>query len=62
MTDGELHMAHAVAEAEDESIGRYLRRVVSADYARRFGDAPPPEAKLRPGPGRAPSKGTATKG
>jgi hypothetical protein len=42
MTDAELAKAHAIADAGDESIGRYLRRVVSADYERRFGDAPPP--------------------
>lgn len=47
MTDDELAKAHAVAAAGDESIGRYLRRVVSADYERRFGEAPPPKPKLR---------------
>lgn len=42
MSDDELAKAHAVAEAGDESIGRYLRRVVEHDYERRFGQAPPP--------------------
>jgi hypothetical protein len=50
MTDTELDRAHALAAAGDESIGRYLRRVVNADYERRFGDAPPPKAKRKPGP------------
>ena len=49
MTDDELAKAHAVAAAGDESIGRYLRRVVVADYERRFGEAPPPSPKLKPG-------------
>lgn len=52
MSDEELAKAHAVAAAGDESIGRYLRRVVTSDYERRFGEAPPPRAKLRPGPRR----------
>ena len=47
MSDDELAKAHAIAEAGDESIGRYLRRVVVADYERRFGQAPPPKPKLR---------------
>jgi hypothetical protein len=47
MTDDELAKAHAVAEAGDESVGRYLRRVVASDYERRFGQAPPPKPKLR---------------
>lgn len=52
VSEDELHMAHALAEAGDESIGRYVRRVLASDYARRFGDAPPPKAKLKPGPGK----------
>lgn len=52
VSEDELHMAHALADAGDESIGRYLRRVVASDYARRFGDAPPPKAKLKTGPRR----------
>lgn len=51
VSEDELLMAHAIADAGDESIGRYVRRVVAADYARRFGDAPPPKVKLKPGPG-----------
>ena len=50
MTDTELDRAHAIAAAGDESIGRYLRRVVNGDYERRFGDAPPPKVKRKPGP------------
>lgn len=49
MTDEELSQAHAVAEAGDESVGRYLRRVVAADYARRFGEAPAPKHTPKPG-------------
>jgi hypothetical protein len=52
MTDTELHRAHALADAGDESIGRFLRRVLNNEYERRFGDAPPPKAKLRKGPGK----------
>lgn len=47
MSDDELAKAHAIAEAGDESVGRYLRRVVAADYERRFGQAPPPPPRLR---------------
>lgn len=47
MSDEELAKAHAVAEAGDESIGRYLRRVVANDYERRFGQATPPKPKLK---------------
>lgn len=50
MSDDELARAHAVADANDESIGRWLRRVVAHDYERRFGEAPPPPITLRPGP------------
>lgn len=57
MTDTELRRAHALADAGDESIGRYLRRVVNVDYERRFGDAPPPAAKLRSKGTRASSRG-----
>lgn len=52
LTDIELAKAHALADAGDESIGRYLRRAITSDYERRFGDAPPPTPKLRPGPSR----------
>lgn len=51
LSETELLRAHALADAGDESIGRYIRRVINADYERRFGDAPPPAAKLKPGPG-----------
>ena len=47
MTEAELAKAHAIADAGDEPISRYLRRVVIADYERRFGEAPPPTPKLR---------------
>lgn len=49
MSDAELAKVHAIAAAGDESIGRYLRRVVASDYERRFGDAPPPTPTLRRG-------------
>lgn len=52
MSPSELDMAHAIADAGDESIGRYLRRVVAADYARRFGEAPPPPAPRKRGRAR----------
>ncbi len=50
LTDDELAKAHAVAAAGDESIARYLRRVVVNDYERRYGEAPPPHVDLKPGP------------
>lgn len=52
VSEDELYRAHAIADAGDESIGRYVRRVIAHDYERRFGDAPPPKAKLKPGPGK----------
>ena len=52
MTDTELLRAHALADAGDESVGRYLRRLINNESARRFGDAPPPQANLRKGPGK----------
>jgi hypothetical protein len=50
LTEDELRKAHAIADAGDESIGRYLRRVIAHDYERRFGDAAPPNVTFKPGP------------
>jgi hypothetical protein len=49
MTEEERRRAHALADAGDESIGRWLRRLVNVEYERRFGQAPAPEAKARIG-------------
>jgi hypothetical protein len=56
VSEDELHKAHAIADAGDESIARYFRRVIAHDFDRRFGDAPPPKAKLKPGPSRKTEK------
>ena len=50
LTEVELLRAHALADAGDESVGRFVRRIINSEYERRFGDAPPPKAKLRKGP------------
>lgn len=50
MTDNELAKAHALAEAGDESIGRFMRRTIASEYERRFGDAAPPTPSLKHGP------------
>jgi len=49
LTDEERKRAHALADAGDESIGRWFRRIVNVEYERRFGQAPPPDAKKRMG-------------
>ena len=53
LSAAEIAKAHALASAGDESIARLFRRVINRDYEARFGDAPPPAVKLRPGPRRA---------
>jgi hypothetical protein len=47
MSDTELARAHALAAAGDESIGRFVRRLVAREYELRFGDAPPPRTKFK---------------
>lgn len=49
MTEEERRRAHALADAGDESIGRWFRRLVNVEYERRFGDAPAPDAKAKVG-------------
>ena len=49
MTGVEQLRAHALADAGDESIGRWLRRLVNIEYERRFGQAAPPPKKTRMG-------------
>jgi hypothetical protein len=57
MTDDEVLQAHALADHSDDSVGRYLRRLVAREYARLFGDVPPPAVKTRMGrPRKAPAK------
>lgn len=48
----EIAKVHALAEVGDESIARYLRRVINRDYEQRFGDVRPEKPRLKPGPGR----------
>lgn len=48
----EIAKAHALADADDASIGQVVRRWIRETYAAKFGDAPPPTVILRPGPGR----------
>ncbi len=49
MTEEERRRAHAMANAGDESIGRWLRRLVNVEYERRFGQQPAPAATSRMG-------------
>lgn len=49
VTEEEALRAHALADATDESIGRWLRRVIAREYLHFFGDAPPPAKKTRMG-------------
>jgi hypothetical protein len=48
----EIAKAHALADADDASIGQVVRRWIRESYAARFGEAAPPTVTLRPGPGR----------
>jgi hypothetical protein len=50
MTEEELRKAHALADADDTSVGAYVRKFLEAHFAARFGSIPPPAAKLKPGP------------
>jgi hypothetical protein len=47
LSDPELARIHALARAGDESVGRMVRRWIANEYEARFGDAPPPNPKLR---------------
>jgi hypothetical protein len=47
MANDEMHKLHAIAEANDESIARLVRRLVDDAYRTQFGDAKPPKAKLK---------------
>ncbi len=49
LTREENLRAHALADAVDDSVGRYLRRLIAREYARLFGDAPAPKVKTRMG-------------
>ncbi len=46
----EIAKVHALAEVGDESIARYLRRVINRDYEQRFGDVRPEKPRLKLGP------------
>lgn len=45
--DEELAMAHAIAEAQDETIARVIRRFIRHAYVERFGTKQPPTPKLK---------------
>ncbi len=53
VTAEEALRAHALADLSDESVGRFLRRIVNDEYQRRYGDAPPPAKKTKMGRPRA---------
>ena len=46
-TDEELAKLHALAEANDEPIARWIRRTVAIAYRERFGSEAPPEPKTK---------------
>ncbi len=50
VSDDELAMAHALAEAQDEPIARIVRRIIRDQYVARFGVTPPPAPKLKHAP------------
>lgn len=47
MSDEELAMAHALADAGDETIARIVRRFIRDAYVERFGVQKPPKPKLK---------------
>jgi hypothetical protein len=47
VSDDELAMAHALAEAQDEPIARVVRRFIRDAYVERFGVTKPPKPKLK---------------
>jgi hypothetical protein len=49
LSEEENLRAHAIADAADESIGRFLRRVICREYERAFGDMPAPRVPTRMG-------------
>lgn len=46
----EIAKAHALADADDASIGQVVRKFIRERYAERFGENAPPTVALRPGP------------
>ena len=49
ISDEELAMAHALAEAQDEPISRIVRRFIGDAYRAKFGTKTPPTPKLKHG-------------
>jgi hypothetical protein len=49
MNDEEVLQAHALADASDESVGRFVRQLLAREYLRLFGQRPPPKVKTRMG-------------
>ena len=47
VTREELAMIHALAHAGDEPATFLVRRMVKAEYRRRFGEKPPPALALK---------------
>ena len=56
VTRDELSMIHALAKAGDEPATFMVRRMIKADYKRRFGDAAPEPITLKGEKKRAKSK------
>lgn len=55
--DNEMAQLHALARAEDEPVGRMLRRWLRERYTARFGSAPPPAARTKFGDDLKPAGG-----
>ena len=47
VNDLELAQLHALAEAGDEPIARWLRRTIEGAYRDRFGSSPPPKPQTK---------------
>jgi hypothetical protein len=52
VTREELDQVHHLSATTDEPIVRMVRRLLRAEYASTFGDAPAPAAKLKHDGGR----------
>jgi len=59
LSDEEVLKAHALADANDESVGRFMRALLNQAYAKMFGLRPPPKVKTRMGRPRKAKAGAA---
>ena len=55
--DHEMAQLHALARAEDEPIGRMIRRWLCERYTARFGAATPPATRTKFGDDIKPARG-----